>query len=392
MASATRRTPTGILRRRIRQVAAVTVLVAVVLAIADAGVGCYYAAQINSDGLQVRHEPPELDLHVETAGQDRITLRADKDRANLEHQSYWGVETPTGYGRAGRIISQSGRLVTREFQALEGTVTAGQPARLDRHAFPGDPQRALGVAFQEVTFDSPLGGMPAWYVAGRTDTWVIFVHGMGGKRSEALRALRPVVDSGAHALVITYRNDEGNPADPSGRHQYGKTEWQDVEAAAHFARGRGARDLVIVGYSMGGGIAMSFMRHSLLASEVDALVLDSPMLDFDATVDFAGKRRNLPGVVTATAKVFAAWRYGVDWGALDYLRDADRLKTPILLIQGTGDEKVPLSTSERLAELRGDIVQLEVFEGAQHVGAWNMGPERYEREVRDLLAKVMTPH
>lgn len=378
------------LRRRVRQTTSISLLVFVILAVADLGAGCYYAIKINSDALSVKHEPDKFDLYVETAGQTEITVRASGDNSSLTHPSEWGIQTPTGYGRVGKIVSQSGKVVTREFETLEGTVTAGQPARLDRHAFPSDPLRAFGLPFSEVNYDSPLGPMPAWYIAGSTDTWAIFVHGVNGKRSEALRMLRPVVASGGHALVITYRNDEGVPPDPSGKYQYGLTEWQDVEAAAHFARARGAKHIVVAGYSMGGGIAMSFMRHSLLASEVDGLILDAPMLDFEGTVDYAGKRKHIPGVVVWTAKLMAGWRYHIKWDELDYIRDAAQLKPPVLLVHGTDDAKVPVATSEELAEKRRDTVEFETYPDAQHVGAWNLDSVRYEQDVRAFMARVDT--
>ncbi len=378
-------------KRRLRQLIAWLALTGVVVVVADLGVGCYYATQINSGGLQVKHEPDEFKLTVETAGDSQVTLRhmGGGDKEDAEIDALWGVETATGYGRAGKVLARGNGTVTREFALLDGTLTAGQAARLDRHAFPPDPQKALGFAFEEVTYGSPLGPMPAWHIGGPSDIWAIFVHGVNGRRSEALRMLRPVVESGAQALVIGYRNDEGAPADPSGKYQYGRTEWQDVEAAAHYARSKGARRIVLVGYSMGGGIVVSFMRNSLLASDVSALVLDAPMLEFGATVDLAGRRRNLPAVVTGTAKWMTAVRYGVDWGALDYLQDAGKLKTPILLIHGDADTRVPIETSEALARLLPDTVQFERFSGAQHVGAWNSDRERYERTVREFLVKVL---
>ncbi len=380
----------GFLRRRVRQAAAISLLVFVILGIVDLAGGCYYSIMINSDALSVDHTPDKFDLYVETAGQTAVTIRADAGNSDVTHPAEWGIETPTGYGRLGKIVSQSGNSVTREFRTLEGTVTAGQTARLDKHAYPGDPFRAFGLPYNTVTFDSPLGPMPAWYVAGQTETWVIFIHGVNGRRSEALRMLRPVVDSGAHALVITYRNDEGAPADPSGKHQFGLTEWQDVEAAAHFARAGGAKRIVLVGYSMGGGVAMSFMRHSLLAAEVDGLILDAPMLDFGATIDFAGKQRSVPGVVVATARLMAGWSYHIKWNELDYIRDADTLKVPVLLVHGTDDAKVPYSTSESLAQKRPDIVTFDSYPDAQHVGAWNLDSVRYELAVREFLGRVNT--
>ncbi len=375
-------------RRRVRQVAAITALLAVIFLVADLAAGCYYAIKINSDGFRVNNDPPELDLTVETAGEDRITLRHSGDGSDLEHPSVWGVETPTGYGRVGRVVEVGDTTVTREYALLEGTVTAGQKARLDRYAFAGDPLHGRGLAFEEVAYDSPLGPMPAWYVPGRTNTWVILVHGMGARRAQALRALGPVVESGAHSMVVAYRNDAGSPADPSRKYQYGRTEWQDVEAAAHYARNHGASRIVVAGFSMGGSITMSFMRNSALAPEVSGIILDAPMLDFSATVDFAGRERGLPGFLTWTAKRMVGLRYGVAWDEMDYLRDADGLTVPVLLIHGEPDEKVPISTSRALAAKLPDSVQLEVFPDAQHVGAWNSEPERYERLVRGFLDRA----
>lgn len=388
MSAPARKARFGTLSRRVRRLVAIAALLGAIFVVADLAVGCYYAGEIKREGLRVNLEPPELDLSIETAGDGRITLRHTGDAAAAEHPSTWGIETETGYGRVGGIVSSSGDVVTREFQTLEGTVTAGQRARLDKHAFPGDPVRAHRLPFRNVTYESPLGPMPAWYVRGSSDMWVIFVHGVNGKRTEGLRILRPLSDSDAQVLLISYRNDEGAPGDPSGQHQYGRTEWQDLEAAAYFALDNGAKGLVIAGTSMGGSVAMSFMRNSVLAAEVDALILDSPMLDFSATVDDAGRRRNLPGFLTATAKWVAGWQYGVAWDELDYLKDAGRLDTPVLLFHGTADERVPLATSEALTAMRGDTVRFEVFEDAQHAGSWNLDPARYELAVRSFLAAV----
>ena len=164
------------------------------------------------------------------------------------------------------------------------------------------------------------------------------------------------------------------PSDPSGKYQYGLTEWQDVEAAAHFARAGGSKSVVLVGYDMGGGIAMSFMRHSLL--------------DFGATVDYWGKRNHIPGVMVATAKLMAEWRYHIKWKDLDYIRDADQLTPPVLLIHGTDDAKVPYWTSATLSEKRQDIIQFETYPDAQHVGAWNLDSVRYEVAVLEFIRKM----
>ena len=363
-------------------------VLALLFVIADVSVGCYYASQINNDGFVVSNDPDEFDLRVETAGEALITLRHTGESEDLLDPAMWGVVTSEGYGRLGSIVGSDASTVTREFILIDGTITAGQPARLDKYAYPGDPLTARGLAFEEVTYDPPLGPMAAWYIAGSTDTWVIFVHGKGATRAEAIRALGPISAAGAHALVISYRNDAGAPADRSGKYQYGLTEWEDLEAAAHYAKNHGAQKIVVVGYSMGGSIAMSFMRNSLLAADVTGIVLDAPMLDFAATVDYAGERRGLPGFVTWTAKVIGGWRYGIDWDGLDYIKDAAEVKVPVLIFHGDADRKVPITTSREAASKAPVEVRFKEFPGAQHTAAWNTDAARYESEITLFIVRM----
>ena len=199
----------------------------------------------------------------------------------------------------------------------------------------------------------------------------------------------PIVGrAGLPSLVITYRNDEGTPEDPSGYYWYGITEWQDLEAAAQYALANGAADLVVVGYSMGGGIVANFLYQSPLADRVVGVILDSPMLDLGATLDLAAQNRNLPAFLTPVAKTISRFRFGIDWEALDYLPRADEISVPILLFHGGADDTVPVSTSEALAESRPDLVTYLLFKDAPHVGAWNVDSATYVAAVSEFIDRV----
>jgi hypothetical protein len=225
---------------------------------------------------------------------------------------------------------------------------------------------------------------------------VILVHGKGAKRTECLRIFPALVEQGYSTLTITYRNDEGLPLSPSGYYQFGADEWEDLEAAAEYALAAGASDLVLVGYSMGGAIAISFLYHSAVGDRVKGVILDSPALDFEALIDH-GATRQIPGgellrnALTDLAMYVAAQRFGIDYRRMDHLARVEALSVPVLLFHGSSDTRVPVWLSDRLAEARRDIVEYEVFDGAIHVGAWNQDRERYEDAVRRFLAGVERP-
>src|SRR5207249_8290415 len=131
-----------------------------------------------------------------------------------------------------------------------GSPALGTPVRVDSFAFPGDPREAFGLEFDNVSFPTELGAMPAWFVPNASTTWAIFVHGQDATMRQSLRILPTLHAAGLPTLVISYRNDAGAPASTDGFYRYGATEWRDVEAAANYALAHGAEHLVLVGYSM----------------------------------------------------------------------------------------------------------------------------------------------
>ena len=372
-------------------------LAAIAVALLLAG-GWYFSGELKDGALVVKHDDPEFDLVVSAVGIDQTTLDVTslaKDDGPWTRDGNWGLEWESGYGQVGKILSISDDKVVRQFFPLSGNPPIGEMVRLDKAAFPGDPNRAFGLDFEEVFFSSPLGKFPAWFVDGPLDTWVIYVHGRNVDRREALRTLGIVADLGYPSLLITYRNDEGAPSNPDGYIRLGQTEWKDLEGAATYALANGAKDLVLVGYSMGGAIIMSFLYRSPLAERVSGTILDSPLIDFGATVTFGASKRRIPvvntpipGVLTAVAKFLATWRFDIDFEELDYLSRAGELALPILLFHGDADSIVPIESSDMLAESRPDLVRYIRVAGAVHVGSWNQDRLAYETAVSDFLEGV----
>ena len=260
-----------------------------------------------------------------------------------------------------------------------------------------DPITAVQGPYEleEVSYSTPLGEMDAWYLPADGPTWVIHIHGLGTTPAEAEPLFGPLQGAGYPQLSITYRNDEGQPIDPSGYYQYGATEWEDVAGAVDYAVTNGAQNVVLSGFSTGGAHAMSFLSRQP-QEIVSGVLMDAPNVDFGRTVDYAASQRDLPvlplpvpATVSASAKFITSLRIGVNWKLLDYISDADEtIRQPMLIHHGIEDLTVPLASSLDLQATNPDLIQLITVEGAGHIESYDVDRQGYVDSVVAFLAEL----
>ena len=194
--------------------------------------------------------------------------------------------------------------------------------------------------------------MPAWVVEAEhpTTRWAILVHGRGARREEGLRAIKPLRESGINVLVPSYRNDAGAPSGPDGRYNLGLSEWRDIEDAALYAVQQGARELVLMGWSMGGAIVLQTLDRSWLTGHVSHVVLDAPVIDWNDVLAHHAHQHGVPAPVGTLSRTLMGKRWArrlvgvhdpVDVAKTNWVARADELRHRILLIHSVDDEFVP---------------------------------------------------
>lgn len=362
--------------RRLAVATAIALLAAT--AVAGAVAWRYSVMILGPDGL-----PSLREQRVLAAAPGRIRLSRD---AESLQPGVWALEWEGGFGQVGRVLAADSAGVVREFRPVVGEPPVGGWASLRGVARAADPLSALGLTYETVTLDGPLGRCPAWFVPGRDSTWVMYVHGRGTSRAEGLRTLGVLAARGLPGLLVTYRNDPGAPASRDGVYHLGLTEWQDLEASARYALAHGARGLVLSGYSMGGQVVMQFMSRSPLAARVRGILLESPVLDWNATLEHRARVLGVPPLATWLGKRAATLRAGIDWSQLDRSGPDGQPPAPILLFHALRDDRTPESVSEAFARaLPGQVTLVGVPLG-NHVEAWNADSARYSATVHRWLS------
>lgn len=332
--------------------------------------------------------PWSEEIEIEAVADGRLVLERSE---TAERPGRYGLVWEAGHGIVGPVLEADDETVTRQLSRVRGYLVPGTEAGFDSDVYAGDPHRALGLPFREVAVPGELGPMPAWLVpAGGADrragaAWAILVHGFNGDPQVGLRIVPTLRRTGFASLLITYRDDLGAPRSPDGLHHLGQTEWRDLEAAVRFALRRGARKVVLVGYSMGGSLVSQLMQRSRLADRVDALVLDAPALDWRSILAFNATEEGWPAVASLPLRWAIGARIDADWDSLDAAEHPEAFRLPILLFHGEDDEVVPIEDSEEFAAELPDWVTYHAVPEAGHVQAWNVGPALYERRLVAFL-------
>ncbi|MBT2488787.1 alpha/beta fold hydrolase [Streptomyces sp. ISL-96] len=367
--------------------AAVTTLIGVGAAAVALGRYAGDAALKASAGRPLPGDP-RLTAHATAAGQITLT----RCLASLRPGMY-GIEGPGVHAVVGPVVQDAPHTADTVVRRLErvshGALAAGARVRLTPQLYVGDPRTALGIDHADVEVPGELGALPAWFLPGVRSTWVITVHGLGTTREHPMNVMPFLRSHHLPVLGLAYRGDTGAPRPPDGLGHLGDSEWRDVDAAIRYAVRRGAERVILHGWSTGGAMAVHAATHSPLRDLISGLVLDSPVLDWEATVRALAVARRTPRALLPLAVRAVQGRTGVHGDRLREAAGPEGLRIPTLVFHGPDDTVAPWQPSRQLAELRPDLVTLHPVPNAPHAAMWNASPATYEEVLRRFLTPLM---
>ncbi|WP_285113803.1 alpha/beta fold hydrolase [Leifsonia sp. fls2-241-R2A-40a] len=325
-----------------------------------------------------------------------VTLEADRRTLHRGQFGLW-------FGSAGHAVvgpakahDRTTGTVTRELLTVSGDLASARRGHWTAHVHP-DPA-SLRRCHREIGLEVAGGTAPAWLIEpsepGRpAPVWAIHIHGLNTTRVTVLRSV-PATDAlGIPSLVVSFRGDGEAPDAPGGVSALGQTEWEDVEAAIAYALDHQAQRIVLVGWSLGGAIALQLAERSVHRAAIDRLVLVGPVTDWRAAIRHTAVDQGVAGwaaplAIRALGDRRMSARAGLPepivFDRLDWVRPG-RLAVPALVIHSDGDRVVPFSSSVMFAMANPQLVRLVELPPAEHGWEYNVDPAAFNRAIIDFL-------
>lgn len=171
---------------------------------------------------------------------------------------------------------------------------------------------------------------------------ILFFHGNGDSVLGGVDSVEALVASGYGAVIPEYRGYNGQPGTPSEEGLY-----TDARAAMAWMRGQGIGPdrIVVMGYSLGSGVA----AQAALEFKPRATVLVAPYA-------------SIPRVVTARMPFVPGFLVSERF---DTAAKIARIAGPVLLVHGAVDGTIPPDNSAALKAIRPDADRI-VFPGVGH--------------------------
>jgi uncharacterized protein len=252
-----------------------------------------------------------------------------------------------------------------------------------RHWSIGPTPAQLGHAYEDVSFRDHAGlTLRGWWIPGTRHETIVMIHGWTSSRQEPMGKAGYLLDAEYNVLVFDLRGHGQSDGDYT---TLGLAEPDDVSTAVAFARSRDPGPIALLGYSMGGALAVETGARD---PDVAAVIEDSGYGSVDHV--FRAGFQRLTGLppIPFGLPLMAIGQVDLRMpiSTVRPVADAARLDKPLLAIVGTADQVVPPAEGFDIFRAAPGPKQLLVVPGAGHVDGYRVDRPRYERTVLGFLA------
>ncbi|QYR24352.1 alpha/beta hydrolase [Paenibacillus sp. sptzw28] len=287
--------------------------------------------------------------------------------------------------------SKSGRTIVHGWYIGATTGAASVPIT-NANVSAGKQSGALTAAAEASGKGASGASVTAAAPAPSTRT-VVFSHGYGANREETWV---PMYDLAAllhrlhyNVLMFDYGYaSEVNRSPATG----GVEESQQLLAAVNYARSQGADQVIVWGFSMGGGTALQAALQTDSSDRIDAMILDSLFLpSMDAMYNNVRQHLDLPRFpsMPLIEWMLPFWT-GIHFNQIPAQQVLHTTYSiPLFIMHGTDDSKAPIMTAEHIAEGQYNPLSREwIVQGGKHELLFQTRPKEYIQRAALFLSQV----
>ena len=253
-----------------------------------------------------------------------------------------------------------------------------------------DSPANYGLAAETAVFQSGDGlTLRGWYIpVENSDKTIIVCSGANGSLDADMPVAPWLHAAGFNVLLFDWRahgQSEGQVV------TLGCDERYDLISAVEFARSKGARRVGVLGFSLGGSVALA---TAAVYQEIDVVAADSPFIHIVSAV--AGgliERQVGPGPAYLLARLFlitACLRTRRNLFIIDPVRWIGQVAPrPLLVVFGDRDVITPAAEVNLLLMRAGEPKDVWRVPEAAHRTVQAQRPEEYQRRITDFFTKYL---
>ncbi len=232
----------------------------------------------------------------------------------------------------------------------------------------------------------------AWLIPAESKDWVIHIHGRKAAKGETLRNLDQFRRTNFNQLVISHESDPKPDGLGTKVSYLGEREWKQVEVAVEEAQQRGSERIVIFGWSLGAMIAGQFIRHSQQKSLVSGIILDSPLIDYETTLQLQAKNAGYDSefgsyVYQVLSKSWLLKLFGLQRSEIPSLLIP--IAVPMLVLYSASDGYVSMAKIDEMLSLNKQAISVEISD-ARHCRLFNKDKVLYQNAISDFIGRLHT--
>ena len=235
-----------------------------------------------------------------------------------------------------------------------------------------------GLSYEEVAFESRDGlTLRGWFIpAKEPQGTIVFGHGHGGSMDPDIEYVPAFHENGYNILMFDFR---GHGRSEGQRVSMGYYERLDLLGAVDYLLSRGIDRVGVLGFSMGGAVAISTASQS---DAIGAVVSDGGFARLGSAIASGMRERGWPDWVAAWVSPLmiglASLRLGAWLPRADPIRWVDKIAPRALfIIHGGLDPYISLAEVQELYAKAGEPKELWVVPEAGHRLVDKQGPDEY---------------